>query len=106
MEEKRKLQLDRERLEGHTGVGQSELIEQVQNLKDRNDELYAQIDSLRTELTLTERKLEAERTRQYEFQDDVNAYKEALKELQEELCEPQPLSREEENPSAMHTTIS
>ena len=41
-----------------------------------------------------EKKLDDEKLKQYDFQDDIRAYKEAIKDIQQELCQPLQQQRE------------
>ena len=93
MEEKRRLKKQRELLENKfepSGANQSplEMLDHAQKLQEKNQGLQGQVESLRTELNIVEKKLEEERLQQCRLKDEIRAYREAMQDLRKELCEP------------------
>ena len=56
-------------------------------MNDQNSNHLAQIDSLRTELVIAEKKLEEERNKQMKLQDDISAYKDTITEVKKNFAQ-------------------
>ena len=69
MEEKRRLKKQEDLLSNKlgpsgAGISPTEMLDQSQRLQEKNSGLQGQVESLRTELAIVEKKLEEERLKQ------------------------------------------
>lgn len=85
MEEKRSLKRQKELLDKKFDGTQNEnagnLLLENEKLKARNEEMYAQIESLRTEVHISEKRQDEQRRMQYDQNDEISYLKDALREL-------------------------
>ena len=66
-------------LDGHPDVGS--LVLENEQLQERNEELYAKIESLRSELRISEKRYEEQRNSQYSLKEENQCLREALSDL-------------------------